>query len=118
MRNNSQLGALLKDFEDCWTFGTEHLLNAKHRMHLAAFGGLLENVAERHASFRYQLESCDTQVFLSIPALAVLYNLQEIVHRFAPSLSIASVVAEVNASGMMSQIEGDVLESSCGLKIV
>ena len=75
LRNNTELARLLKYFEEQWTSGTEHLLNAKHRMQLAAFGGLIDDVAERHSKFKQQLESCLTEVFLSIPALAILYNL-------------------------------------------
>jgi hypothetical protein len=39
-------------FEEQWTIGTEHLLNPKHRMQLAAFGGLIDDVAHRHMKFK------------------------------------------------------------------
>lgn len=48
--------------------------------------------------FKAMVENCDAQIFLSIPALAVLHNLVGIVSRFAPSLDIADIVAEVNKS--------------------
>jgi hypothetical protein len=110
LKNNSELQRLLVQFEEQWTLGTEHLLNPKHRMHLAAFGGLIDNVAERHVIFKNQLEQFDNQIFLSIPALAILYNLKDIVHRFAPSLSITAIVEEINKNSSTDRIEEEVLQ--------
>ena len=95
LRNNSELARLLVFFEEQWILGTEHLLNPKHRMQLSAFGGLIDDVADRHAHFKTQLDNCDSQIFLSIPALAILYSLKEIVARFAPSLCIQGLVKEI-----------------------
>ena len=78
-------------------------------MHLAAFGGLIDNVAERHSIFKTQIEQLDNQIFLSIPALAILYNLKDIVTRFAPSLSISAIVAEINQNSSIDRIEEEVL---------
>jgi hypothetical protein len=50
------------------------------------FSTLLEEIQTKFPQFREQVENCDAQIFLSIPALAVLHNLAEIVERFAPSL--------------------------------
>lgn len=49
MRNNKALHEMLKQFEDVWIMGTEHLLNAKHRDHLREFSALIEKVC-RHYS--------------------------------------------------------------------
>lgn len=42
------------------------------------------------------IESCDAQIFLSIPALAILHNLDQIIERFAPSLKYKDIVNEIN----------------------
>lgn len=64
------------------------------------------------------VETCDAQIFLSIPALAILHNLESIVHRFAPTLDFADVVLEVNKSCKLPVIELDVLElANCGLRV-
>jgi hypothetical protein len=34
MKNNTVLSELLKEFEEVWCQGTEHLLNPDHREHL------------------------------------------------------------------------------------
>jgi len=51
LRNNQEIARLLLFFEEQWSLGAEHILNPKHRMQLAAFGGLIDNVAERHSIF-------------------------------------------------------------------
>ena len=86
MRNNQTLSTLLKEFEDVWSKGSEHLLDQKHRAHFVQFSTLLEEIQTKFPQFREQVENCDAQIFLSIPALAILHNLAEIVERFAPSL--------------------------------
>lgn len=41
MRNNKDLSCLLKEFEDVWVKGTEHILNPQHRGHLITFSALI-----------------------------------------------------------------------------
>jgi len=60
LRNNKELAKFLMFFEEQWIIGTEHLLNPKHRMQLAAFGGLIDDVALRHTKFKLQIENCDS----------------------------------------------------------
>ncbi len=68
--------------------------------------------------FRAMVERCDAQIFLSIPALAVLHGLTGIVSRFAPSVDISDIVAEVNRSCKLPVIELDVLEfADSGLRV-
>ena len=86
LRNNKNLAHLLSDFEEAWVLGSEHLLDPKHREHLILFSALIESLQERYSEFRQMVESCDAQLFLSLPALVVLHNLKGIVKRFAPSL--------------------------------
>lgn len=59
MRNNSKLSQLLKDFEDVWCKGNEHLLNPKHRNHLITFSNLLENVQKKYPQFNTMVDNCD-----------------------------------------------------------
>lgn len=59
MRNNRALTEMLREFENAWGMGTEHLLNASHRQHLTDFSGLIESVCERYPQFRASVESCD-----------------------------------------------------------
>jgi len=44
MRKNSKLSELLKEFEDVWCKGSEHLLDKAHREHLICFSRLLEGI--------------------------------------------------------------------------
>ena len=101
---------MLSDFEEAWVLGSEHLLDPKHREHLVLFSALIESLKERYLEFRQMVESCDAQLFLSLPALAVLHNLTGIVHRFAPTLQIDSLAEEVRASQVLDRVERDVLE--------
>lgn len=52
----------------------------------------------------------DSQIFLSIPALAILYNLKEIVSRFAPSLNISNLSQDIYQSEQLAQIEEEILQ--------
>ena len=118
MRNNSKLSSLLKDFEDVWGKGTEHLLNSEHREHFITFSTLLEGLQNKYPQFKTMVEGCEAQIFVSIPALVVLHNLKDIVTRFAPSLSIGDIVNEVKKSCKQPVIELDVLElASSGLRV-
>ena len=52
MRNMVELVNLLREFEECWCMGTEHLLNERHRRHLELFSALIENKAMRYTTFK------------------------------------------------------------------
>lgn len=43
---------MLREFEEYWCMGTEHLLNEKHRRHLELFSALIENVSIRYSTFK------------------------------------------------------------------
>jgi hypothetical protein len=68
------------------------------------------------------VENCDSQIFVSIPALAVLYGLESIVKRFAPTIFSSGlwseIQREVKKNSKQSAIELEVLElSDTGLPI-
>jgi hypothetical protein len=55
------------------------------------------------------VESCDAQIFLSLPALVVLHNLKSIIRRFAPTINIDEVISEVKKCSF-EPLELDILE--------
>ena len=59
-----------------------------------------------------QVENCEPQVFLTIPALVILNGLETIVRRFAPKIiaQALEIMTEVSNSGRKSLIELEVLE--------
>lgn len=101
---------LLVAFEEAWILGTEHILDPRNREHVKVFSNLIQNLAYRHVTFKQKLDSCEAQVFLQIPALAILYDLREIISRFAPSLNIEPLTSEVSKSGKFDLVERDVLD--------
>jgi len=63
------------------------------------------------------VESCDAQIFLSLPALVVLHNLKSIIRRFAPTINIDQIIQEVRQS-QFKPLELDILElEPSGLKV-
>ncbi len=62
----------------------------------------------KYPKFKMMLDTCDSQIFFSIPALVILHNIFTVVKRFAPSLQIESIVNE--AQGDIAVLEMDVLE--------
>lgn len=88
MRNNRKLTELLVEFENAWVMGTEHLLNIKNRQHIALLSEMLNKVGQRYPELTCMIETCDAQMFLTVPALVVLYQMTEICQRFAPNLRL------------------------------
>jgi hypothetical protein len=72
---------------------------------------LIEGLAVKYPKFKMMLDTCDSQIFFSIPALVVLHNLGNVVKRFGPSLRLESLVDE--AQDYVKEIEEDVLELTC-----
>lgn len=112
LRNNTDLCKALKDFEDAWNLGKEHLSSQLHLQHLTQFNKLLKDVQARHPQFKAMVESCEAQLFLSLPALAILYDMSSVVERFAPTLApkLPEIQADVKRCGKRALIELDVLE--------
>jgi hypothetical protein len=112
LRNNQDLRDCLKDFEEAWNIGKEHLMSQTNLKHLVQFSALLVDVSLRYKEFNAMIEDCDTQLFLSIPALVLLYDMESIVLRFAPGLlpKLTEIANEVLKSGRRSKIELDLLE--------
>lgn len=49
------------------------------------------------------VDGCESQIFVSIPAIAVFYGLESIVQRFAPTII---------SSGLWGEIQREVLKNS------
>jgi hypothetical protein len=41
------------------------------------------------------IDTCEASVFVSIPTLAILYNLERIIARFAPGLKTDDLISDV-----------------------
>jgi hypothetical protein len=76
----------LKDLEYAWFLCKEHLTNQDHLNDLAVFSKIIHSVCQRYPVFKMQVENCDPQVFLTLPALVILNGLERIVRRFAPKI--------------------------------
>ena len=79
---------------------------------MVKFSGLIQIMGKRYPKFRAMLDNCDAQIFLSIPALVVLYSLDSIVTRFAPQLlpTVDTIHKKVTFSNKRNLIELDLLE--------
>lgn len=118
LRNNQELSKLLQQFEEAWMAGTEHLLDAYNREDLIQFSDMVLQTCQRHQNFAKMLESCEASVFVSLPSLAVLHNMQRVIKRFAPSLRVEDLVLEVHKSCKQSIIELEVLDlASTGIRL-
>lgn len=69
---------------------------------------MLESVQDRHPEFRDQVEMCDAQIFLSIPALVILHKLHSITQRFNPGF-----VEPLFSVNDQASLEKDILELGC-----
>jgi hypothetical protein len=64
------------------------------------------------------IDSCESSVFVSLPSLAVLHNMQRVIRRFAPHLKVDELVLEVHKSCKQPLIELEILDlASTGLRL-
>ena len=60
------------------------------------------------------VETCDAQMFLSIPAMCILYDMESVIQRFAPTLvsKVAEIAKEVRKVGQtgFNKLEMDIIE--------
>lgn len=118
LRNNTELSKLLKEFEEAWMAGSEHLLDPYNREDLIQFSEMIQTTCKRHIAFARMLESCEASVFVSLPSLAILHNMQRVIRRFAPLLKVDDLVFEVHQSCKQPLIELEILDlASTGLRI-
>lgn len=112
LRNNSDLTSCLSQFEEAYILVREHLSTTNALKHLSTFSSLINKMAMRYPEFQSMIDSCDTQLFLTIPALVVLYDMESIVLRFAPSLllRLAEISREVRKLQNFRALEMDLLE--------
>mmetsp|Transcript_4905 Transcript_4905/g.9181 ORF Transcript_4905/g.9181 Transcript_4905/m.9181 type:complete len:575 (-) Transcript_4905:1982-3706(-) len=77
LKNNPELVEALNNFEITWEKGKTYFLSSKRCAQLMHFSQLIENMCEKHATFREQLECRDAEMFITIPALLVLRCLED-----------------------------------------
>ncbi len=75
LKNNPELVEALTCFEKSWGKGKEFFLDAKLCGMLLHFSQLIEGAAEKYPDVRDKIEAVDTEIFVSLPCLAVLSSL-------------------------------------------
>jgi hypothetical protein len=71
-------------------------------------------MSKKYPSFENMVDTCDTQLFLTVPALCILYDMEAIVMRFAPTLigrlpEISKDIRQMGEYGF-KKLEEDLLE--------
>ena len=77
LKNNADLVQALVEFEQSWEKGKTYFVNALKCTQLLHFTQIIEGTAEKYKSFQEQIEDRDTVIFVTIPALLILKNLDE-----------------------------------------
>ena len=77
LKNNADLVAALVEFETSWEKGKNYFVNTQKCGQLLHFTSILEATGEKYKSFQEQIDDRDTMIFVTIPALLILKNLDE-----------------------------------------
>lgn len=75
LKNNADLVTALVEFESTWEKGKGYFLNPQKCNQLLHFTSIIEATSEKYKSFSEQIEDRDTVIFVTIPALLILKNL-------------------------------------------
>lgn len=76
MKNNLDLADALLAFEKAWEKGKEYLVEPVICQMLISFSRLIESITEKHKEMKEKIEAMDTEVFIIIPCLAILYSVE------------------------------------------
>ena len=76
LRNNAELLELCEVYESSWVQGRDQLLDEQKREELICFCLSIEHMSHKYPEFKEQVESCDAEIFLSIPSILILQSLQ------------------------------------------
>ena len=90
LKNNSDLVELLMDFESSWEKGKDYFIKASTLNDLISFSQLIEGMAEKYESVRNQIDTMETDLFMSLPKVLILKCIDEhnysLLKYFNPSL--------------------------------
>lgn len=90
LKNNNDLVENLSEFERTWEKGNSYFLESKKLNHLIFFSHIIEATSEKYKEFQEQLECRECDIFVKIPSLMLLKNLdnddKNICHYFLPQL--------------------------------
>lgn len=75
LKNNPELTEALLAFEKSWEKGKYFLLNTEICDMLITFSQLIEGLIEKYKEIQEKIESMDTDIFMIIPSLTLLNNL-------------------------------------------
>jgi hypothetical protein len=106
LRNNRDLVDSLMEYESSWEKGKNYFLDPAKCKYLIHFSHIIETTSEKLREFKEQVETRDADIFVSIPSLLVLRNLdnedKNIVNFFLPQLS--------DPSTSLSELYGELQE--------
>ena len=77
LKNNQELVTALVDFEHSWEKGKTYFLDSRKCNQLLHFTEMIEATSEKYKYFQEQIEFRDTVIFVTIPALLILQNLDD-----------------------------------------
>lgn len=75
LRNNKELSDVIGDLEKAWSLAKDHMIEEEKLNHLSQLSTAIENSAEKYKQFGEMVETCDSDIFMTIPCLAVLRGL-------------------------------------------
>ena len=92
LRNNKELGDIVGDLEKAWALAKDHMLEDEKLTHLMQLSSAIESACGRYKQFAEMVETCDSDIFMTVPCLAVLRGLVNeeesgICRRFLPSVT-------------------------------
>jgi hypothetical protein len=60
------------DFEKAWALAKDQILEDEKLIHLQQLSASIEAASFKYQTFSEMLETCDSDIFIAIPCLAVL----------------------------------------------
>ena len=105
LKNNSELSQIIEVYENSWSLGKDQLLDVEHRNQIIYFCLNIERLCKTFIEFKEQIESCEAEIFMSIPALMVMRAIQnesdsryhqDICKRYNPNINLSSLKAQYN----------------------
>jgi hypothetical protein len=63
------------DFEKAWALARDQILEDEKLAHLLVLSHAIESASFKYTAFSEMLETCDSDIFIMVPCLAILKNL-------------------------------------------
>jgi hypothetical protein len=82
---------VIGDLEKAWTLAKEQIMEDEKLHHLQVLSQVIENASRKYKAFAEMVEMCDSDIFITIPCLAILRGLiyeedKGICRRFLPEM--------------------------------